>query len=1019
MFLRAALLATFCALAFSASADEFIVEWTRMPSGGSFNDVAVDVTTDAANNIYVFGITATAASNKYMVVKYDSAGNVIWTRIFGPTAASNAVRIAVDPVGNVYTAGYSIGNAHIMIRKMDSEGDLVYETLYNRTATVDTDILNDFVLDASGNCYFAAQCEVGPDYDFVVGSLNAAGELAWEQTKNGPGNLDDSANALIYDNGFVYVTGFVKNPGHERDIVTGKYNAATGAELWYQAVHQAHNDFATGDDIDIDHLGRIIVGGNCTRTDGNASTLILTLSPDTGAVISPNLAVPNAGTHYLGASYGFFSRDIAVGTPTVGGVATDFTFAIGQGTVNGLPNIVLLNPAAETITGAGTTVPSTAGAIVADDQGAAYSVGSYNSFTAANKRDMIVFRRLAVAGGFGGTLYSYNGPGSGHDVGFGIALDGNENIIVVGLTSNATEDMLVMKLVQTPYAIADVFHAFTNTTLNVPAAQGVKKNDVGAKTGNASQATAASHAFNVTVGADGSLFYMPETNYVGTDSFDYNVSKVMPGSIIKTSDPATVTVYVHPAVQTLDAPATMIGGDSDIATITLSGAEPDVAISGSTSSNSPSLVSFPNGGIWTPLAGASSSFIAFQTKPVGVDTTVTLTATRGPSSATDSITLKPGGLSLFSLNPNSVNGGESTNGTVTLTGNAPVGGIQVNLNTNSGSITVPDYVTVGDGQNSHTFGIPTLAVNATATRTITATRGSVSKTALLTLKAVPKLATLTLNPTTVYGRQDSVGTITLTAAAPAGGTTVTLADNSASIVTPASALVPQATTSVQFTVQTLKVGVSATRTITATLNSVNRVASLTLTPGPDLYSLQIQPNVITGGETTSAVTMVTTNANNGPIQVAISDNSGSIGTPASVTVNNGTAFAGFNITSTPVASSATRQVTATLWGVSKSASITLHPTPILASLSISPNSVQGGQGTTGTVTYHVPAGSNAVTNLTDNSGSISTPANVTVPNGATQGNFAIATSAVSSTATRTVTATRNGVTKTASLTLTP
>jgi hypothetical protein len=84
------------------------------------------------------------------------------------------------------------------------------------------------------------------------------------------------------------------------------------------------------------------------------------------------------------------------------------------------------------------------------------------------------------------------------------------------------------------------------------------------------------------------------------------------------------------------------------------------------------------------------------------------------------------------LNPPAVIGGNSAQGTVTLTNPAPFGGLQVALSSSDPSATVPASVTVAAGNNSATFNITTSAVVNSTTSTISASyNGGAAQTATL------------------------------------------------------------------------------------------------------------------------------------------------------------------------------------------------------------------------------------------------------------------------------------------------
>src|SRR6185369_12731608 len=91
-------------------------------------------------------------------------------------------------------------------------------------------------------------------------------------------------------------------------------------------------------------------------------------------------------------------------------------------------------------------------------------------------------------------------------------------------------------------------------------------------------------------------------------------------------------------------------------------------------------------------------------------------------------------LSAVSVSPTSVVGGNTAQGTITLTSGAPSGGAVVTLSSaNTSVVSVPASVTVAAGASSATFGVNTSSVTANTGVTITATYGGVSRTTTLTV----------------------------------------------------------------------------------------------------------------------------------------------------------------------------------------------------------------------------------------------------------------------------------------------
>ena len=413
--------------------------------------------------------------------------------------------------------------------------------------------------------------------------------------------------------------------------------------------------------------------------------------------------------------------------------------------------------------------------------------------------------------------------------------------------------------------------------------------------------------------------------------------------------------------------------------------------------------------------GETTATGTLQSAPVATDTTAAVTAIYSDQTVTRNLLIKAAMLASFTVNPAIVYGGGVMTGAVQLSGPTPPGGLAVSLSSNTSALTPPPSVTVPPGQSTASFTMVVGQVSAEATRTLKATLNGVSKSAVVTIR--PGLKSLILNPNSVTGGSSTTGSILLFGTAPTGGTAITIEDNSTAITTPSSVQVLAGSTGANFVVQTAQVGVDATRTVTAKLFGVSRAASLLITAGPRLANLAIAPNRVEGGANATGSATLTGPAPSGGRIVALSDNSGSIATPASTTVPSGASSGLFTLTTSPVSTSAARTITASQGGVTKTATLTLIPRAILTALTVNPSSVKGGQTTVGTVTLDASVGSRQVA-LTDNSTVLSVAPSVTVQ-GSTFADFQIATSPVTATITRQVTATLDGISKTANVTLTP
>jgi uncharacterized repeat protein (TIGR03803 family) len=483
-------------------------------------------------------------------------------------------------------------------------------------------------------------------------------------------------------------------------------------------------------------------------------------------------------------------------------------------------------------------------------------------------------------------------------------------------------------------------------------------------------------------------------------------------------------------------PASIPNGGTSTGTVTLSAAAGSGGSVVGLSVDNASVLSVP-GSVTVP-AGATTATFQATAKNLFVlsNTVVTVTATLGISNQQASVTVTPGiAVTSISLNPSTVTGGNSSTGTVTLASPAPSSGNQVLVSVSHNNpadpnppVLLPITATVAAGQTSATFTLGTVSVSSSFTFPVFGQSGGATVSTNFTVNpgnSSPTVSSVTLNPTSVTGGNNSTGTVTLSSAAPSGGSTVSLSSSNTSVATvPSSVIVSSGQTSANFTVTTTSVTTNTNVTITATLGSSSGQATLTITPAGavTLSSLTLNPTSVTGGGASQGTVTLSGPAGTGGAVVTLSSNSGAASVPASVTVPAGNTTASFAVATQTVTSVTTAVITATLGSSSQQATLTITPASAvtLSSLTLNPTSVRGGSTSQGTVTLsgQAPSGG-AVVTLSSNNISVATvPTSLTVPAGKTSATFTVSTSRPSSNTSVTLSAVYAGVTKAASLTVT-
>jgi len=423
--------------------------------------------------------------------------------------------------------------------------------------------------------------------------------------------------------------------------------------------------------------------------------------------------------------------------------------------------------------------------------------------------------------------------------------------------------------------------------------------------------------------------------------------------------------------------------------------------------------------------GATSATFTVSTRAVTTSTSVTISASAGGITRTASLRVNPFvAPQSLTINPTSVVGGNPATGTVTLTSPAPPEGFVVNLSSsNTDAATVPSTITIPEGFSSASFTISTRAVSAPTSVTISASAEGVTRTATLTVNPFVALQSVSVRPSAVWGGSTATGTVTLTYAALSGGFVVNLSSSNTNVATvPNTVTVPEGSASVTFTISTQPVTSSTSVTITATAEGVTRTATFRVDPFVALHSLTIDPTTVHGGNPAMGRITLTGAAPPDGFVVNLSSSNTNVATvPSTVTVPAGATSATFTISTQEVNAPTNVAISASAEGVTRTASLNVRPLVTIHSLTVQPTSVVGGSTATGTVTLTAPAPTGgAIVNLSSSNTNVATvPSTVTVPAGATRATFTISTQAVANSTSVTIAASVGGVTRTASLRVSP
>lgn len=248
--------------------------WTRYYDGPAGTwDEAYAVALDDSFNVYVTGWSyGTTTSCDYATIKYDGDGNQLWVaRYNGPDNDIDAgVDIEVDKDHSVYVTGYSNSyttSFDYATVKYDSEGNEEWVVRYNGAADSYDEAMG-LILDYYENVIVTGtSINISPNSDFATIAYDQDGSYLWKGIYNGPSNLIDFACDMAADGmGNVIVTGVSDDSLNSRDYFTIKYNV-NGDTVWTARYDGPDNDVDYAEAMAVDGSGNTYVTGESIGID--------------------------------------------------------------------------------------------------------------------------------------------------------------------------------------------------------------------------------------------------------------------------------------------------------------------------------------------------------------------------------------------------------------------------------------------------------------------------------------------------------------------------------------------------------------------------------------------------------------------------------------------------------------------------------------------------------------------------------------------------------------------------------
>jgi len=269
--------------------------WTRQLGADGAFTYGYGIGADTAGNVYLAGHTngtlpgnTSTGTYDLFLRKFDPDGNVLWTLQHGATLAVQVAGLAVDADGNSLVVGWTqgsldgqsnVGGEDVFVVKYDTTGTRLWTRMFGSPAT---DYATSVALDLTGNILVAGYTRGNIDGngnagidDLYVVKLTPDGSTLWAR-QLGSSAMDQAWSVAGDVAGNVYVAGWTRGSldgqtSHGgQDIVVVKYDR-DGVKQWTQQLGTSADDWAAG--ITVDRNGGVcVVGGTHGPLDGGSNT---------------------------------------------------------------------------------------------------------------------------------------------------------------------------------------------------------------------------------------------------------------------------------------------------------------------------------------------------------------------------------------------------------------------------------------------------------------------------------------------------------------------------------------------------------------------------------------------------------------------------------------------------------------------------------------------------------------------------------------------------------------------------
>ena len=241
-----------------------------------------------------------AGSYDFLLLKFDSAGSLSWTKTVGGAGSDRAWTVQQTSDGGYIVTGstnsFGAGGADLFLVKFDSGGNLSWATTvggvgYDRATSLQQTSDGGYIVAGETESFGAGAA------DFFLIKFDSGGNLSWTKTIGGTGE-EQGYNVLLTTDGGYIINGLTDSFGAGSvDLLLVKFDS-TGNFIWAKTAGGTNFDYSWSGTKELSDGGFLMSGYSGSFGAGGADFLLVKFDSEGNTCsgtqsISPNITSPS------------------------------------------------------------------------------------------------------------------------------------------------------------------------------------------------------------------------------------------------------------------------------------------------------------------------------------------------------------------------------------------------------------------------------------------------------------------------------------------------------------------------------------------------------------------------------------------------------------------------------------------------------------------------------------------------------------------------------------------------------